>query len=82
MNGKDKLFELVNQLKNLFIYHSGILKYNEKFQFEVNELMNELGNFTGTFNINIKNETTNIKLEDKLTLIENMIDKFNKEKDL
>ena len=37
MNGKDKLFELVNQLKNLFIYHSGILKYNEKFQFEVNE---------------------------------------------
>ncbi len=28
------------------------------------------------------NETTNIKLEDKLTLIENMIDKFNKEKDL
>ena len=46
------------------------------------KLMNELGNFTGTFNINIKNETTNIKLEDKLTLIENMIDKFNKEKDL
>lgn len=68
MNGKDKLFELVNQLKNLFIYHSGILKYNEKFQFEINELMNELGNFTGTFNINIKNETTNIRNE--LTIID------------
>ena len=68
MEEKDKLFKLVNQLKNIFIYHSETLQYNEKLQSKVNKLMDELANLTGVFNVGIKNETANIINE--LTIID------------
>lgn len=63
MNNKERIFSLVNQLKNLFVYNSGLLQYNNKTQLEVNSIMNELAILTDTFNKNIKNETSNIKNE-------------------
>lgn len=68
MKEKDKIFELVNKLANIFSYCSGVLQYDVNSQNEVNVLMKELGNITNLFNTNIKNETKNIKGE--LTIID------------
>lgn len=68
MDNKKEIFGIMNQLKNLFCYNSEILLYNEKIQDKVNQLMSELGTITGTFDDEIKKETSNIKKE--LTIID------------
>ena len=63
-----ELSNLINQLKNIFVYDNGRLLYDEKKQFKANVLLQKILLLTGTFDSNIKNERENIRNE--LTLVD------------
>jgi len=64
----NELGELINQLKNIFIYNNGKNIYNNQTQDKVNELLKQIASKSKTFDRNIKNEKRNIQNE--LTIID------------
>lgn len=67
MKKSNDLLDLINQLKNLFVYKDEILLYNEKTQAKANILLEQIATLTETFNNTIKNEKRKVRKELTIT---------------
>ena len=68
MKSYNELQDLINELKNLFVYKKEILTYNQQTHEKARLLLDRIASITKTYDNTIKNESSNIR--DELTIID------------